>query len=151
MVKPYASQRTNKIFSGTKIKITNERHRYLGGTVGTEEFKDAYKEEKVIEWINQLDVLRKIASVEPQAAYCVFVDGFKHKDTYTIRTVPDIRKHLGKLDQAVDKKFIPTLTDGKFYNEIKRKLLQPPVKYGRMGIVIFRETSLKMNAITQEL
>ena len=90
-----------------------------------------------MEWINQLGVLSKIAAVEPQAAYCAFVGGFKHKVTYTIRTVPDTRKHLENLDQAVDTKFIPTLTDGHFYNEMEGKLLSFPVKYGGMGIVIF--------------
>ena len=32
VVKPYASQQTNKIFSRTKIKITNEGHKYFRGT-----------------------------------------------------------------------------------------------------------------------
>ena len=134
VIKPYASQQTNEIFFRTKIKITSKGHRYLGGTVGTEEFKDIYMEKKVLEWTNQLEVLSKIAAVEPQAAYCAFVGGFKHKVTYT---VPDIRKHLKKLDQAVDTKFIPTLTDGHFCNEMERKLLSLPVKYVGMGIVIF--------------
>ena len=137
LVKPYPPQRTNKTFSGTKIKITTEGQRYLGGTVGTKEFKDNLMEEKVIEWINQLEVQSKIAAVEPQAAYCAFVGGFKHKITYTIRTVPDIRKHLEKLDQAVDTKFIPTLTNGHFCNEIERELLSFLVKYCGMGIVVF--------------
>ena len=34
-VKPYASQWTTKIFSGGKIKITNEGHRHLGEKVET--------------------------------------------------------------------------------------------------------------------
>ena len=92
-------------------------------------------EEKVMEWINQLEVLSKIAAVELRAAYCAFVGGFKHKITNTIRTVPDIRKHLEKLDQAVDTRFNPTLTDGHFCNEIERKLLTLPIKYGGTGII----------------
>ena len=63
MVKPYALLRTNKIFSGTNIKIANERHKCLGATVGTEEFKDVYIEGKRLEWINQTEVLSKIAVV----------------------------------------------------------------------------------------
>ena len=88
-----------------------------------------------MEWINQLEVLSKIAAAEPQTAYCAFVSGFKHKVTCKIRTVLDIRKHLEKLDQAVDIKFIPTLTDGHFCNEMERKLLSLPVKCGGMGII----------------
>lgn len=50
VIKPYALQKTNKIFSETKIKITNEGDRYLGRTVGTEKLKDIYMKEKVMEW-----------------------------------------------------------------------------------------------------
>ena len=64
----------------------------------------------------------------------MFVDGFKHKVVYTIRA---IHKHLEKLDQAVDTKFIPTLADGHFCNEMERKLLSLPVKYGGIGLVMF--------------
>ena len=64
----------------------------------------------------------------------MFVDGFKHKVVYTIRA---IHKHLEKLDQAVDTKFIPTLADGHFCNEMERKLLSLPVKYGGIGVVMF--------------
>ena len=109
----------------------------LEGTVGTEKFTDICTEEKVLEWINQLEFLSKIAAVEQQAAYCAFVGDFKNKVTFTIRTVPNIRRHLEKLDQAVDTKFILTLTDGHFCEEMERKLLSLPVKYGGMGIVIF--------------
>ena len=41
------------------------------------------------------------------------------------------------MDQAVDPKFIPTLTDDHFCNEMEMKLLLLPVKYGGMGVVIF--------------
>ena len=41
------------------------------------------------------------------------------------------------MDQAVDTKFILTLTDGHFRNEMEMKLLPITVKYGKMGIVIF--------------
>ena len=92
---------------------------------------------KVMKWIKQLNVLSKIAAVEPHAAYCAFVSGFRHKVSYTIRTVPNIPRHLEKVDQAVDKKFIPTLTDGYFSNKMDRKLQWLPVKHGGLGIVIF--------------
>ena len=121
MANPCASQRTTKIFSGTKIKITNEGHRYLGGTAVKRNLKMPIRK-KVMKWIKQLNVLSKIAAVEPHAAYCAFVSGFRHKVSYTIRTVPNIPRHLEKVDQAVDKKFIRTLTDGYFSNKMDRKL-----------------------------
>ena len=94
---------------------------------------------KVNEWISQLKLLSKIAAIEPQCAYCAFTAGFKHKVTFTMRTIPGICQHLQKLDQYVEKVFIPALTNGHVPNNIERKLLSLPVKLGGMGIVIFAD------------
>ena len=51
--------------------------------------------------------------------------------------IPDICGHLQKLDQYVEKVFIPALIDGHIPNNVERKLLSLPVKLGGMGIVIF--------------
>ena len=86
-----------------------------------------------------MELLAKIAVIEPQSAYCAFTAGFKHKVTYTMRTIPDICQHLQKLDQYVEKVFIPALIDGHIPNNVERKLLSLPVKLGGMGIVIFAD------------
>ena len=123
---------TTTVFSETKTKITNESHKYLRESVGTEKFKDI--EEKVVEWINQFEVPSKIVVVKPPATYQAFIGGFKNKVTYTITTIPNIHKHLKKLDLAVDTKLIPNLTDGHFCNKMERKLPSLPVKYDGMRI-----------------
>ena len=93
-------------------------------------------EEKFIEWIDKLEVLSKVVVVEPQAVYCAIVGGFKYKVTYTIRIVPNIHRHLEKIG-SVDTEFIPNVINGNFCNEMERKLLSLPVKYGRISIIIF--------------
>ena len=65
--------------------------------------------------------------------------GFKHKVTNTTRTIPDICQHVQKLDQYVEKVFIPALIDVDRPRNIERKLLLLPVKLGGMGIVIFAD------------
>ena len=85
---------------------------HLGGLVGTKKFKDLYITAKVDEWIRQLELLSKIATAEPQSAYCAFTVGFKQKVTYTMGTIPDICQDLQKLDHYVENVFIPALTDG---------------------------------------
>ena len=82
-------------------------------------------------------VLSKIAKTEPQAAYAAFVSGFKHKLTYYIRTMPNIKQHLTRLDAVVDNVFIPVITDGHLCTTDERRLLSLPVKKGGLAIPIF--------------
>ena len=72
VVKPEKQEEARKVFAGTKINITVEGRRYLGGTIGSEEFKKEYAEQKILELINQLEKLSEIAMYEPQAAYSAF-------------------------------------------------------------------------------
>ena len=88
-----------------------------------------------------MELLSKIAAIEPLSANCGFTAGFKHKVTYTRKTIPDICQHLQKPDQYVEKVFIPPLIDGHITNNLERKLLLLPVKLGCMGIVIFADTA----------
>ena len=72
-----------EVFETTKVKITNSGKRYLGSVLGTLSFKREYVNELVPQWISEIEVLCQIAKIEPQAAYCCFTTGFKHKVTLT--------------------------------------------------------------------
>ena len=74
----------NLYFSEPKLKITTEGSWYLGGSVGTPRFKDVFITTKVNEWISQLELLSKIAAIEPQSSYCALTAGFKYQG------IPDI-------------------------------------------------------------
>ena len=78
---------------------------------------------KVNECISQLELLSKIAAIEPQSAYYAFTASFKHKVTYIMRTIPDICQHLQKLEQCIEKVFIPALIDGHTPNNIRYRYL----------------------------
>ena len=82
-------------------------------------------------------VLSKIAKTEPQAAYAAFVSGFKHKLTYYIRTMPNIKQHLTRLDAVVDNVFIPVITNGHLCTTDEQLLLSLPVKKGGLTLPIF--------------
>ena len=99
----------------------------------------AYVQELVEDWMEQLDVLISIARSEPQAAYIAFTAGFRHKMTYYIRTIPDIAAKLRPLDDKVKNEFIPTITEGHRCKPSERTLLSLPVRLGGMGIPIFSE------------
>ena len=119
------------------INITTEGRKYLGGYIGSEDGWDEYADELVNSWCGQLMVLSKIAKTEPQAAYAAFVSGFKHKLTYYIRTMPNIKQHLTRLDAVVDNVFIPVITDGHLCTTDEQLLLSLPVKKGGLTLPIF--------------
>ena len=141
IVKPGLMQRAKEIFAGTGIQITEDGQKYLGGFVGTVEAVNKYVDGLVENWLEQLDVLVNIAKSEPQAAYTSFTSGFRHKMTYFIRTIPNISEKLKRLDDKVEKDFIPAITEGHQCSPNERALLSLPVRMGGMGIPIFSEIS----------
>ena len=128
-----------QLFQNTGINITTEGRKYLGGFVGKDEATKQYVEELRDEWIVQLEELANIAKSEPQAAYSAFTAGFRHKMTYFIRTIPDLVEVLKPLDDVIDNKLIPAITEGQIISTADRKLLSLPVRLGGLGIPIYQE------------
>ena len=65
------------------------------------------------QWISKIEVLSQIAKVEPQAAYCCFTTGFKHKLTYLMHATPNINEELRRLGDVINNKLIPSFTENK--------------------------------------
>jgi len=115
-----------QIFAGTDVKVTVSGKKYLGGTIGTETFKEKYFKERVSEWIEQIKMLSEIAKSQPQCAYSAFVGGFIHKFTYHLRVLGDIEEYLTPLDNAIDSLLIPALTEGHRCSPLECRLLALP-------------------------
>ena len=128
-----------EIFGNSGVQITTEGRKYLGGFVGTPEGKKKYVEELCEEWISQLEQLSSIAKCEPQSAYCAFTAGFKHKLTYFIRTIPDLSEILKPLDDVINNKFIPAITERQAISDDDRRLISLPARSGGLGIPIYSE------------
>ena len=77
VVKSCASEKIESVFFGTKIKIKTEGRRYLGGSVGTQNFEELYIKPKVHEWISQSELMSKIPAIEPQSTYLLPVSSTK--------------------------------------------------------------------------
>ncbi|XP_066925277.1 uncharacterized protein [Clytia hemisphaerica] len=141
IVKEEKLQEAKDLFEGTNIKITSDGRKYLGGSIGTDEFKTEYLESKVQEWIEEIKTLADIAKSQPHCAYSAFVRGIIHKFTYHIRVLKDISPVLQPLDQAIDQYLIPALTEGHICSPTERKLLSLPVKLGGLEIPILSDIS----------
>ena len=105
-------QKNQSVFKDTNIKINSEGHLHLGAVIGSETFKQKYVQEQIDQWIKELRVLCRIAWREPQAACPGFIIGFKHKSTYFMRTISNIKNQLKQLDDVIGTEFIPAITGG---------------------------------------
>jgi hypothetical protein len=140
VVKSEKLEEAKELFRDTGVQITVEGRKYLGGHVGTEEGGRKYFQELCEEWAYQLEELSLIAKCEPQAAYSVFTAGFRHKLTYFIRTIPNVAELVKPIDDIINNKFLPALTERQAISRIDRKLIALPVKLGGLGIPIFSES-----------
>ena len=127
------------IFRGTGIEITTDGQRHLGAVIVSTEYKRINIQEKISQWVKELQMLCKIARFEPQAAYSRFVTGFKHKSTFNMRTFPNMSSHLKRLDEVITTEFIPAITGTIIFSDIERKLMPLPPTLGGMGITIFSD------------
>ena len=106
-------------------------------------------------WNDQLIPLSKIAEMEPQAAYAVFIGSFKSKLTYFRRTMPNIHEYFQPIEDTIANKFIPAISGGCFVNDVEHKLISLPTRYGRLPIAIIKDIAKMKYAnpirITEEL
>ena len=149
----YAKQ----VFANSGLQITVEGQRHLGAVIGSEQFKDQYVIEKIDEWIDEIEVLGKIAKTEPHAAYCAFVFGLQHRYTYVLRTIPGITDHLKRLDLAIDEHFIKSLLNGYKFSELERIWFSLPARLGGLGLNIpselaprYHQNSIRMTEVLVE-
>ena len=117
----------------TDINITNEGQRLLGAVIGSTTFKEEYVNSKVETWCNELNRLSDIAKCHLPAAYAAFVQGYKHKFTYCMRTIPDIGHLLKPVEEVIANVFLPTLF-GQEISQIDRQILALPTRLGVLAL-----------------
>ena len=71
-------------FEGTGVRITVEGKRHLGAVIESMEYKDEFVLSMVEEWVEQIEMLSKIAQIDPHSAYAAFTHGLRHQYTYHI-------------------------------------------------------------------
>ena len=103
--------RAEAAFADTGVKVTSEGRPYLGEALGTEEYMQVFMNDKVKQWVDELEQLAVIASSQPHAAHAAFTHGMSSKWTYFARTMPSISQSLQPLESTITTKLIPALTD----------------------------------------
>ena len=65
--------------------------------------------EKVAEWHKELEHLNIIAKSQPQAVYSAFINGYRHKFTYSVRTIPNIAHLLKPIEDLITSDLLPQI------------------------------------------
>ena len=91
IVKPQFYEKAKEMFPD--LQVTDMGHKYLGSYIGREEGKDKFVEEKVQEWIKDVEQLSDIAKREPQVAYSAYIYGLSKRWNYVCRTTQNTRKY----------------------------------------------------------
>jgi len=139
IVKPKNLDLAREIFNDSQIKVTTDGRKHLGAVVGSLQFRTDYMMEKITKWTHELKMLSSIARFAPHEAYACFVNGYKHKITYFMRTIEGINVFLDQLDDVINTELIPNITGGIQPTENERKLFSLPPSMGGLGIPIFHE------------
>ena len=133
VVKPPLLDEAIRIFAGTGVSIQADGCRYLGAAIGSSAFATQYVQQKVEEWVAQVQRLSDYAHSQPQAAYAAYTHGLQSKWTFLCRGMPAMDEHLLPLDDAVSNMLIPALL-GRPVNTQERSLLALPCRFGGLGL-----------------
>ena len=134
IVKSPHLQAATELFHETGVNITVEGKQHLRAAVGRQSFVHQYVEEKVAQWVQELDDLATIAKSHPQAAYAAYTHGFIEKWLYLIRTISNISDLLQPLEDAISKCFLPILMGKAALSDLERALFALPTNHGGLSI-----------------
>ena len=92
VVKDGLEEEARKMFPG--ITVSSVGHRYLGSYIGTEEGKEKFTQQKIVDWEEDIKALSEIAATEPQAAYSAFIYGTSRRWLFVARSTPRVAEGL---------------------------------------------------------
>ena len=112
----------NVMFQGTGINVTVSGKRHLGAAIGSESFRKSFVDSQVDTWVKELSLLADIARFHPQAAYCAFTAGYRHKFNLFLRTLPGIKDYLTPVEDTIRNNLIPALCENRACSNSERQL-----------------------------
>ena len=155
IVKQHYKEYAERIFAGSNIKTATQGARHLGAVLGDINLKEEYLRNEVQSLKNQLEILLKIAEIQPRAPYSAYMFGFNQRFRLFLRTVPDISDYLLSIEETLRSRFILAITEGHIFSDVERALLALPVKFGGLGLQnlceVVNTELLNSKEITREL
>ena len=122
------------MFDGTAINISTEGHKHLGALLRSRKDLEDYVEEKVEDWISQIVRLAEFTQSHLQASSVAYTFGLRHRWTYFLRTLPNIKDLRKPLECTMSDVLIPLMGDHKC-TELERDILSLPVRLRGLGFM----------------
>ena len=129
--------KARELFSDTGVTIRTEGCRYLGGALGSDDFRRSYMESMVDKWCTELLALARIAESQPHAAFTAFTKGLSSRWTYHLRSTACPAEVFSVLDSVINESLLPALTGRDFRSdEPVRSLIALPARMGGLAIPV---------------
>ena len=126
-----------ELFADTGVEIGTSGCRYLGGSIGSQDFCTEFVQCLVDRWCNELRTLATLAKTQPHAAYTVFLKGIASKWRYHIRSTNSPPDAFKSLDDVINLNLLPALTGRQFTcDSAERQLLTLPVRLGGLAVPV---------------
>ena len=122
------------IFANNGVRITKEGKRHLGAALGRETFFEEFVTAKIQEWVQEVDQLSNIVSMQPHTAYAATTHGLTNKWSILQKTIPNIRDLFQPLQNAIRHHLLPALTGRKEITDLERDLLTLPTRLSGLWI-----------------
>ena len=133
-------RKAKELFGETGV-VTSSGARHLGAVLGSRIDKLKFINEKVKDWVEEIEVLSKIALTEPHAAYAAFTKCLQAKWNFVSRTISGVGDLLIDVEQTIRQKFIPALLKKEISDDL-RNLLALPARFAGLGIFNPTERSI---------
>ena len=143
LVKPGLVEKAQQIFQSTGVLIVAEGTRYLGSAIGEHQFGHLYLQQKVADWVEELDHLAEMASTEPQAAYAALSHGLRGRWNYILRTLRADPDDLVQMDSVLTKWVLHAITGHHTFVEDEISLLQLPARLGGIGFPSIKDIAVQ--------
>ena len=91
ILKKDKEESVKQVFKDTAINVTVQGQKHMGAVIGSREYLEEYASEKVTNWVGEVTKLAEFALSQPQACCAAYTFGLKHRWTYFLRTLSDIR------------------------------------------------------------
>ena len=101
IIKPGKYKEAISAFDETVINVTCESRRHLGAVLDWRSYLKEHASDKFDIWAQEIFKSAEFENFQSQAVHAAFSFGVKHKRTYFLQTIPDIREFYLNLQMTL--------------------------------------------------